>query len=115
MFPSRLAIARVLPSEEKATASTWLCGDWLNREAGSGFWSVCALFQVAVDQMIAVPSRLPLAISFPSLEKSRETQKPLCPLKRRISRRVATSQTFKGLGEGSAVNKCFAPKPATRY
>ena len=43
-------------------------------ESLSGFWSVCVAFQVSVDQMIAVPSRLPLASSVPSLEKSRETQ-----------------------------------------
>ena len=43
-------------------------------ESLSGFWSVRIAFQVAVDQRIAVPSRLPLASSFPSLEKSRETQ-----------------------------------------
>ena len=68
-------------------------------ELFSGFWSVCIAFHVLVDQMIAVPSRLPLASSDPSREKSRETQKFVCPFSRRISRRVATSQTFRGLGE----------------
>ena len=33
----------------------------------------------------------------------------------RISRRLATSQTFSGLGEPPGLNHHFEPKPATRY
>src|SRR5262245_55627534 len=65
--------------------------------------------------MIAVPSRLPLASSFPSLEKSSETQKPVCPFRRWTSRRVATSQTFSGLRRPAPISIHLLPKPATRY
>ena len=112
-LPPRLAMVKVLPSGDKATSST--IGMSANWPPFSGLWSVRITSQVSVDQISAVPSRLPLVSSFPSLVKSRAMQKPVCPVRRWIGRRVPTSQTFSGLSLREPASIHLLPKPATRY